>query len=308
MTLLSISFGTHNMKIYVFSDKHIIAKKGYDEEQIIDTLVKIAKTTNTGDLVVAIFLHQNDSAWGGMAYNEWFTPPDFHRYTKRKWILSRSFEIPKDLPQKYKLIRMRFGVRKSYPKTLTDSYGWRARYRSFTHHLANVFAHELHHFRRYHLGLHPGEGEQSACRWALEQANKVGFKIIGGQIKKCKPNTRKKDISIPNNDNPKLLKRVKIIASRLSHADLTELGLWIGKRILTDNQQKAQLKREKHFERLRMLPAGAKIKIKYDDSDKYIGQIATKIRTLKRNSTRMVIRTNDGQSWRWPMYLLDAVD
>lgn len=297
------------MKIYVFSDRKITAKKGYDEEQITDTLGKLAKTTNTDDLVVAIYLHQNDSTWRGASYKGWFAPSDFHRYTKRKWALTRSFEMPKDLPQKYKLIRMQFGVRNSYPQTLTDFYGWRARYRSFIHHLANMFAHELHHFRRYHLGLHPGEGEQSACKWALEQVNKVGFKVTGERIPKRKPkNTRKKDISVPQKDNPELLKRVKIAASRLSHGDLTDLASWIAKRKQAYEQQEGQAKKKKHYEKLRMLPKGTKVRIKYDDSDKYTGQIATKIETLKRNSIRMKIRTNDEQIWRWPMYFLEPVD
>ena len=57
---------------------------------------------------------------------------------------------------------------------------------------------------------------------------------------------------------------------------------------------------------LKGLPAGTAMRIrKDDDDDGYAGQIAVKVRNLKRGSPRMLVRTADGQEWHWPMEWLE---
>lgn len=297
------------MKVYIFPDKNAVVEKNYDkEEDIINVLERIAETSNTADLVVAIYFLENSCIWRGATYTEWFTPTDFHRYTKRIWAFIRVFDIPKDLPSQFKLIRIVLGMPARYPKTTTGRYGWRYKYSNFKDHIANVFAHELHHFRRYHLEMHPKEGEQSACKWGVEQTKKAGFFIDAKRILKQKSRKVKKKITrIPTGYNPRLLRRIKQSSAHLSQEDLEVLQVWISHRICTLIKHQKKNKRNGHFDNLKGLPKGNSVVIKFDDncSSEYTGTTATKVKNVNGNSSNMLIKTADGKTWYWPMQWLE---
>ena len=67
---------------------------------------------------------------------------------------------------------------------------------------------------------------------------------------------------------------------------------------------------QKHFAHLRSLPPGEQLVITRDDNPRsgYVGLRAVKIRTLRRNSFRIAIRTPDGKEWHWPMQWLQLPD
>lgn len=171
------------MKIYIFSQ--------YDFDQIIKMnsdyisriLDRVANNTITDDLVVSIYFSKNGTWIGGSAYvRKWLIPSEFTT-NRGRWEVSTKFHQPQNLPPKYKLIRLLFDLNLlKYPLIQKDGYGWQYRYASFNDHLALLFAHELHHFRRFHLGLHPGEGEQSANEWALGHVTDLGFNVVGAKI------------------------------------------------------------------------------------------------------------------------------
>jgi hypothetical protein len=74
-----------------------------------------------------------------------------------------------------------------------DRYGWKLTYPSLLDHIAFLFAHELHHYRRFHLGLHKREGENLANKWALERVQQLNFEVDG--IKLLPPKKKKKPAS-----------------------------------------------------------------------------------------------------------------
>ncbi|MDZ7261041.1 MAG: hypothetical protein ONB05_02835 [candidate division KSB1 bacterium] len=172
------------MKIYVFAEKNYLAQIGITEPEIRQTLKRVAEGTDTTDLVVSLYLLPCNNWFGGTAYVQaWNTPRKFFN-TRGKWAIIKRFGLPADLPERFKLIRLLMdGNSVPYPQYQQDSYGWKYHYETFLDHLAILFAHELHHFRRFHLGLHPGEGEQSANRWALAHVKQLGFSVDGFLVK-----------------------------------------------------------------------------------------------------------------------------
>jgi len=89
-----------------------------------------------------------------------------------------------------------------------------------------------------------------------------------------------------------------------------ELRNWIGKRIAELRARDEQQRLQEHFEKLRSLPEGAFVGIKRECPylSKYKGEQVIKIRTLRRNSVRVKIRTSDDKEWHWPMVWLEGVD
>lgn len=142
--------------------------------------MRVASDTNTRELVVALYLLPGPHQARGIALTrDWQTPAVFPA-RRGKWSFTQRWSTPEDLPAMFKLIRIRLdGNPDDYPKTEIDSYGWRFQYAEFIDHLAVLFAHELHHFRRYHLGFHPREGEHSANRWAIRHVHSLGFRVEG---------------------------------------------------------------------------------------------------------------------------------
>jgi hypothetical protein len=299
------------MKVCVFSDKEQISKDCFRQENINATLAVIAETTDTTDLVVAVYLLGDSHTWRGCLISKWLTPTDYLICSKRSWILTRSFETPQDLPARFKLIRLAFGLSRRYSKSTLFMYGWKLSFRDFNDHLAYLFAHELHHFRRYHLGLHPREGEQSACRWAVERTKETGFRVEGVRIQnKKRRKTGKPSIRVPIKRNPKLLRRLKMSASHLCSEDLKDLTYWADRRVSATEKLLQQKHIEERYDRLRSLANGAVVRITGGDGKwrRYVGQTAVKIQTLKRNSSRLAIRTQDDRELNWPMQCLEVVE
>lgn len=283
------------MRSFLFFSPLSIAKEYAFQAQSV--LEKVAAGTDTRDLIVAFYFMKRPLWNGGTAYAQrWMTPQSFQT-GRGKWSLTRRFPAPNDLPERYKLIRLKLTPNgKKYPLQETDRYGWEHRYGSFEDQLAFLFAHELHHFRRFHLGFHKGEGEQSANRWALEQARKLGFDVASEKLPTTKKARRKSSIDFYKVVNPN------------DFGAQTDAGdAW--RRMLGDALLKlSPLKRRDYirqklmlFEELRSLPQGSTLYVDYDPQAIYINQPVVLVRALRRNSTRIVVRTADGKEWRWPM-------
>jgi hypothetical protein len=173
-----------------FWDHEVVVKSQADIQSIQTIFNKIAVGTNTSDLVVSCYFLTRSRWYGGSAFvRNWFQPADF-RTGRGKWKFTRLFPQPENLPPRFKLIRiliLRDMFTWRFPLKIQDGYDWEFEYRNRESYLALLFAHELHHFRRFHLGLHPGEGEKSANRWALEWVQKLGFPVSGRAIRTPKP-------------------------------------------------------------------------------------------------------------------------
>jgi len=252
------------MTIYYFSDIDWRQTLNFDESKLKNIFSQIADGSNTRDLILSnYFLHRN--SWsGGIAYTrDWLTPKQFITYRGR-WKFTQKFEIPNDIPGSFKLIRLQFGIKcLKYPLCQIDRYGWKLTYSSFIDHVAFLFAHELHHFRRYHLGFHDREGENMANKWAIARLQKLNFKVEG--IKLTQRKKKKK-------------------SSRFFSKSIFD-----------------------PYENFRSLTAGNKLLIKYDPKGHYQNQIATVMRPIRRNSKRIVVETNDGKQWRWPLEWISIV-
>jgi len=148
----------------------------------------------------------------------------------------------------------------TYPRTERDIYDWEFHYATQADHLAVLFAHELHHFRRYHLGMHPREGEHGANQWAIKHAKAHGFQAEGRRL----PIKKKKE-----------KKRFRFLDP---------------------------------YKAFRSVKAGERIEIITDPTGKYTRQTAEVIRAIRSNSKRIVIKTDDGLTWRWPMAWVKRIE
>ncbi len=176
------------MRIETFVSR--LARRSVDglAQRIPDIVRTIADGTDTDGLVVVVYLLQRKEVWQAHAYSRPVSARVFEQ-TGRQWDFVQTFGAPPDLPGRFRLIRMAFGMREPFPRRFEDAYAWRWRCETFDDLLALTFAHELHHFRKYHLGLHPREGEQAACRWALARARTCGFHVEGvrGRARQRRP-------------------------------------------------------------------------------------------------------------------------
>ena len=297
------------MRVCVFAENGALAKVGASEADITGLLEDLADDTDTTDLVVAVYLLRRNAAWEAHLHEEMIGPGEFCR-VRGEWGFVQRFGTPEGLPERFQLVRIALGVRRAYPEREIDIYGWEMTFGSFRDHLAYTFVHELHHFRRDHLGGHKGEGEHSATKWALGRLQHAGFDVHGLRLPvKRRRRARKKELRLPEEVSPEALRRTKLSALRLSAEDLRRLDRWIRRRLAASGRQTRSVKLERHFEKLRGLPEGAPVLIRSDDSPGgYTGQLAVKVRSLRRNSPRMQIRTADGREWHWMMEWLDAVE
>jgi hypothetical protein len=165
------------MRVHLFSREAGLSERPADD-RIRSLLEQVALGTDTKDLVAAVYILPGPHQVRGTAYCLHWLEPKHFRTSRGKWKCTQKFVIPEALPDRYKLIRIRLdGHRASYPRTEKDLYGWTFRYPAFEDHLALLFAHELHHFRRYHLNLHRREGEHKANQWALDRVRALGFRV-----------------------------------------------------------------------------------------------------------------------------------
>ncbi|NQT52820.1 hypothetical protein HQ576_12250 [bacterium] len=268
---------------------------------------RITGATDTNDLVVAVYLQTKGAEWRGeyCKVGKVLSPRDFVPRSGR-FSMAKAFGTPEGLPDKYVLIRMLFGMGARYPKSCRDSYGWTLEVGSFEEHLAYLFAHELHHYRRHHLGLHPREGEQSANKWALARLNQVGYAIVHSRTATRKRRPGRKTMRIPAGRNPELLRSLTLGASHLGFADLSELHAWIVSRRKGMAQYLKQESCEPRREALRGLPDGTALRIRSSRRDKDNGKIVKKVRTPRRDSRRMVVEFPDGSRYYYPMDWLEV--
>ena len=192
----------------------------------------------------------------------------------------------------------------SYPYTELDRYGWQHCYNSLQDRLAFLFAHELFHFRRFHLGLHPGGGEQAANKWALSHVQSCGFSVKSLKIKRKKRKSKKSEFDFYKVVNPMdFVKTFSLSGKNKWQTLLNNILLNISRR----KQQEYIKEKEDHFKKLRSLIPGTLLYVDYDPSNKYNQQKVKLIRSLRKNSTRIVIQTGDGKDWRWPMAWLKEI-
>jgi len=297
------------MKVTIFADRRALAKAGLDEADLVHTLEALAVDTDTTDLVVAVYLFAVQSVWEAQSEGELIPREKFAR-VRGYWRFVMQFGTPDDLPEQFYLIRIALGLNRRYPATETDIYNWEMSFEGFRDHLAYTFAHELHHFRRDHLGMHPREGEHSATKWGIARAQKAGYNVSGIKLPaKRRRKGKKRVLRLPLDARPELLRRVKLQASHLSRQDLRDLNRWIRNRLLVVNRQTRSARLQERFDRLRALADGTPLFICKDEDDHgYLGQTATKIRNLRRDSVRMLIRTPDGEEWNWPMEWLEPIE
>jgi hypothetical protein len=189
-------------------------------------------------------------------------------------------------------------------RSITTRYGMYLRWRSFLDSLAFVFAHELHHYRRHHLGLHPGEGEVSADRWALERVRQAGFAVDGQRV----ATARRKRPQHADASAAEVVRLMNLLGQsmKLGPEEFSDLA----KRINQTPAGRAAV-RAMHYEQLRQLPENAPVRIRCTGprltDTLYTGQIAHKVRTPRRGSYRMPIRFANGQQFYWPMEWLEIV-
>jgi hypothetical protein len=286
------------MKFYIFGSANFFQKSF--QKKIIEIANQVSTTTNTDDLVVALYVVPKSNWSGGTAYAQGWSTLNKFRTGRGKWNITQQYNTPKDLPAQFKLIRLLLRHNFSnYPLRERDYYGWEHNYGTFYDHFAFLFAHELHHFRRFHLGFHPGEGENSANKWALQRVKSLNFNVESKKLKTLKKKrSKKKTLVFQHVLNPKDFIDMNALPGETGWKQvLNSLFLNISP------QKKKQYVEEKlsQFEKLRSLAPGSKLTIHYDPKQKYTGQAATLVRPLRKNSFRIVIRTNDGKEWRWPM-------
>lgn len=179
------------MRVYWFSDMDWETRLKCNQKNLEAILQRIAHETNTNDLVLVNYFCKKIAWNGGVAYARDFLRPGQFISHRGRWSFARSFGIPDSLPPSFKLIRLQFGLQNlQYPLSQIDRYGWKLTYSSFLDHYAFLCAHELHHYRRYHLGLHHREGENSANKWALERALQLNFELDGVKLPRHKKKKR----------------------------------------------------------------------------------------------------------------------
>jgi len=179
------------MRVYWFSDTDWETRLKCTHVDLAAIIQRIAHETNTTDLVIVNYFCRKAAWSGGVASARDFLAPEQFISFRGRWKFTRDFGIPDSLPPSFKLIRLQFGLQSvRYPLCQIDRYGWKLTYPSFLDHYAFLFAHELHHFRRYHLNLHHREGENSANKWALEQIRQPGYHVEG--LKLARPKKKKK--------------------------------------------------------------------------------------------------------------------
>ena len=166
------------MKVHIFRNSPSEKVPSFRHENIGSVLEAIASTTETDGLVTAVYFLALRNDFSGSYIMPEISPNEFSTIeTGGDSRFVRDFSPPPDLPSSFSLIRMMLGTAYSYPIQETDTYGWTMRYFTFESHVAFLFGHELHHFRKHRLGLHPREGEIAANKWALRRATEEGFPL-----------------------------------------------------------------------------------------------------------------------------------
>lgn len=171
------------MRLYLYNTPDSL-----DKQKITNLMHEVAKETDTADLVTAVYFLPGKNQVRGVAMARHWIDADGFCTPRGAWNFTERFGAPDDLPEKYKLIRIRMDNQPGhYPRREQDIYGWRFLYHSVEEHLMRLFAHELHHFRRFHLDLHPHEGEQKANQWSVKRLMEMGVDLQFERVIRKKP-------------------------------------------------------------------------------------------------------------------------
>lgn len=165
------------MRVLLYAANQSFERLKTNRNSLKDILHHVAEGTDTESLVVLISLEHSTRRWGGAFY-----PGDIPRGRLRRlrgpWRKAHPDGIPPGLPETFRLIEVHIGSKSSsYPCRDLNRNGFLVSLPSFDAHLAYIFAHELHHYRKHHFGLHPNEGEKGADRWAAARACDLGFEV-----------------------------------------------------------------------------------------------------------------------------------
>ncbi|MFC1569748.1 hypothetical protein ACFL4L_05900 [bacterium] len=180
------------MQLFIFGQPSQFNKLSLSKKNISDTCHHVAESTDTSCLVTALYFIPGVNQTRGVYIRPW-TDPNSFQTGRGKWAFTPHYPIPDNLPAQFRLIRMRLDGRANlYPRSDHDVYGWRFTYQHLEEHLATLFAHELHHYRRYHLNLHLKKGEHGANRWALSHVQTLGYQVSGQRVSKKRQRKRLK--------------------------------------------------------------------------------------------------------------------
>jgi hypothetical protein len=171
--------------------------------------------------------------------------------------------------------------------------------------LAFFFAHELHHFRRYHLSFHPRQGEHGANAWARDRCQELGFSVASHRLP-VKPVRRKRSgFSLAQVLNPfDFFPKTQMEGFKLGAGFWTRLSMSLNPR----ERKRYIEEKSQHFSTMRKLPAGSSLWITFDPHHKYLFQQVSVIRSMRAPSVRILIETTDGKLWRWPMSWLSFAE
>jgi hypothetical protein len=165
------------LRIITYTSPAALKAVSMDRSRIEGLLRRVAEATDTTGLIVITEVSSRNAGWGGSFCMREVTPERLARM-KGVWREAHSSGVPPGLPSSFRLIEMRIGSRgEKYPRIEYNRNGFKLWFKDFSAHLAYLFAHELHHYRRYCLDMHPREGEKSADRWAAARANETGYSM-----------------------------------------------------------------------------------------------------------------------------------
>jgi hypothetical protein len=266
-----------------------------------DVLEAAAQGTDTHSLVVDIYLLANCSIWRG----------DCRQPRHRAEPEGRAgHEQPADNPTRSGNaitrpdIRIILGDKWLCGGEITTRYGMHLKCRGFLDGLAFLFAHELHHYRRHHLGLHPGEGEVSADRWALDRVQQAGFAVEGQRV--AAAHGRR-----PQQVDAKATEAAQLLNLLGQYVGLSPGEIGDQAKQMDQNTPGGNVARALHQEQLRQLPDNALVRVRQTGprlaDAMYKGQTAHKVRTPRNGAYRMPIRFPDGREFYWSMDWLEIL-
>lgn len=164
-----------SLRVIAYSSSAAYRALGTDMMRVEGTIRRIAEGTDTSGLVVLVHLSRRTARWGGVFYSS-DVSLEALRKLRGPWREVHGDGVPPGLPSSFPLIEVSIGAKRaSYPLADDNRNGFRIECASFHDHLAYIFAHELHHYRRYKLGMHHREGEKSADKWAVVRARTAGY-------------------------------------------------------------------------------------------------------------------------------------
>ena len=166
------------MKTSLFYDKNVMSDLEITPEQVYGLVDLIAEGLETDDLVVALFMvDYNFRSPRGEYFRSWMKPSSFFMRFGR-FNATQRFARPDDLPEKYRLIRIKASKENFFPFIIYFRE-YRIYFHTFYDYLAWLFAHELYHYLEHKKNEpHDREAEEdAACLWAYARVKELGFNV-----------------------------------------------------------------------------------------------------------------------------------